>query len=179
LRHRTDPIQIDIRFALGAIDARVRTINYRLPSLRGESGGSTELVEIGDVDLAGAYDGNRLAGAIDALRKERTQVIYIRDVSRREHVRSWVGIGRVELRGISFRVMAGGLNAKIVESAEAEDERSQGGGDGWIGGDGEVRFAVHIVLVQCGVKGLFDLGRRSAEDDPVPPACNVFDREPL
>lgn len=110
------------------------------------------------IEIGGSGDGDFLAGAVDTGLVEGGDVVDGREVIGDEGVNACRGSGL----GLILR--------EIVQAVESQDGTGKRGGDGKIGGIGEVALARQKIAVNFGVECLFSLARDAAKAaNSIPP----------
>ena len=144
------------------VEDHLRNIGRQV-KLRAESG---DVGQRRGIEVGGSGDGDFLAGTVDTGLVEGGDVVDGREVIGDEGVNAG--------RGSGF----GLLPREIVQAVESQDGTGKRGGDGKIGGIGEVALARPKIAVNFGVECFFNLACDAAKGDPRAAPRDPADLEP-
>src|SRR5271165_1361200 len=175
-RDRAGPfdVQIGFRFFATGQVSGIRTVEYDLGIVDGESKGDAENLHVGEIDIVPRHDGDALPGSIDSILIKSGGVVDFREVPWRKIMlhagRAAKGEVRLPQAGVGD---AAGLPQdanhrllpKIMQSSYPGDHWRQGCRDLRIGGVGVMHFPIHNEGMNGGVKSIPYLRGSSAELD--------------
>ncbi len=147
---------------------------HHLRIVRGKPVIAAKSLDVGHVDRRLPRDHQLLARSVDPRRVQRIDVVNRREIVGRD-VMLAVRRGVIGMR----RRARPRLHAEIGETADSGDRAAERRGDGRLRCVGEVRFAVHCIIVQLDLERRFDLRCIALERDRVAPARHAHHRQSL